>query len=130
MHAATGSVAYTGTNAMQHEMQARAARYELHVPVEFLCDGRIILGQCLNISDSGVLAEFEEPLDLWTTGELRVHAGLRSCKLTARVSRVEDGHAGLTFRNTAGENTSTTCAVIQDLITEARERGGAILPPF
>ena len=115
---------------MQQEIQTRAARYEFNVPIEFLCEGRIILGQCLNISDSGVLAQFEEPLDLWTTGELRVHAGQRSCKLAARVARVEGHEAGLTFRPAADGSAGGTSKLVQDLVTEARERGGAFIPPF
>ena len=75
----------------------RAARLDLSFPLEFHADGATLRGNCLNISQSGLLAAFRDPPELWTKGSLRLHFGNRNYELTARVARVQDREAGFTF---------------------------------
>ena len=111
-------------------LQQRSLRYELHFPVEFLAEGRIILGECLNISDSGMLGTFEEPLELWVVGELRLHTGQSSRKLDVRVSRVDGHNAGLLFRHESERDRLFIRSIIEDLIAELRQKGQEVTPPF
>lgn len=94
-----------------------------------MVDGKIVRGRCANISESGLVATFERPLELWTDGELRLHSGQRSCKIAARVARVQDREAGLTFRITA-DSSDRSLHLIRALIEEARENGATFTPPF
>lgn len=116
-------------DVMGSSFQNRAQRYELRVPVEFLAEGRIVTGNCINISESGALATFEHPLELWTTGELRLHSGRSSCKISARVARVIDREVGLAFRIDA-ETSDASLRVIHSIIEEARRQGETFRAPF
>lgn len=115
---------------MERTLQNRSERYDLNIPIEYLQEGRIVLGRCINISESGLLARFDEPLDLWTTGELRLHAGQRSCKLGARVVRVTQREAGLTFSRRSDELSENHSGLIESFIEEARQTYGTFSPPF
>ncbi len=75
----------------------RAARLDLSFPLEFEADGETVRGHCLNISESGLLASFPVPPELWTQGELRLHFGESAYELKARVARLHDNQAGMSF---------------------------------
>jgi hypothetical protein len=114
---------------MSRSQQDRASRYDLRIPLEFIGDGCIVRGNCVNISESGLVALFERPLDLWTTGEIRLHAGRHSCKISARVARVQDREAGLAFR-IGSDASDRSLLLIRALIEEARDTGTTFTPPF
>lgn len=79
------------------QQQQRAARFDLSFPLRFVVDSTEIAGHCLNLSESGLLAVFDEPLDLWTTGALHVEYGGQQCVVQARVARAGAYEAGLVF---------------------------------
>ena len=110
-------------------LQNRAPRYEVHIPLEFLADGKIVRGRCINLSESGVLAWFEQPLELWISGELRLHSGRHSCKVRARVSRVIEREAGLSFR-LGDDLTERSLSFIRALLEEVRNSGATFTPPY
>lgn len=57
----------------------------------------MIAGHCLNLSESGLLATFVRPLDLWTKGLLTLQVADCTCTVPAGVARVEDRQGGLAF---------------------------------
>jgi hypothetical protein len=76
----------------------RETRYDLDLPVAlYLFDG-IASGRIINVSETGILATFHRPLDLWATGRLCAEARGTYLNIEVRVARVEGGRTGLTFR--------------------------------
>ena len=75
----------------------RAPRLDLSFPLAFSVGGEVTAGHCLNLSESGLLANFNHPLDVWTHGELELHFADRSCEVAARVARADGNEAGLAF---------------------------------
>ena len=77
--------------------QDRAPRLNLSFPLQFRMGGSVISGHCLNLSESGLLGLFSEPLDLWTDGEVLLTYGGSTCQVRARVARSLESEAGLSF---------------------------------
>ncbi len=75
----------------------RAARLDLSFPLRFSSEDGTVAGHCLNLSESGLLANFDHPLELWTRGELLLHFATNQCQVDARVARVNEREAGLSF---------------------------------
>ncbi len=75
----------------------RAARVDLSLPLTFIAEGARQTGHCLNISGSGLLANFAHPPELWTVGELSITAAGINFIVPARVARVVGSEAGLAF---------------------------------
>jgi hypothetical protein len=75
----------------------RPARTSLAVSVLFTADGVQVEGQSVNVSESGLLVNFTQPLDVWTSGELSLVVGEYVLSIHARVARVHDRSAGLSF---------------------------------
>lgn len=106
----------------------RAERLDLSFPVEFRgADGRMG-GSCLNVSESGMLAQFRLALELWTEGELWVEAGVTQLLIRVRVARVEDRQAGLAFRFADEDQRAKVRAVVAFAARNTGLAGGA--PPF
>ncbi len=82
---------------MGDQYRNRAPRLDLSFPLEFTTDEGLINGHCLNLSESGLLANFDRQLDLWTVGDLVLHYGDQQCTLVARVARADGKEAGLAF---------------------------------
>lgn len=99
--------------------QERAARVELEFPLELMLEGERLIGTCENLSESGLLARFPVPLDVWTTGEVDLHFGTHLLGVRVRVARVVGLQAGLTFQ-CADERQRQE---IRDLIQAARIAG-------
>lgn len=80
------------------EVQARAPRYDLSFPLQLTTDedGELV-GHCLNLSQSGLLANFDQSPELWSQGDLVLHFGEDLCHVQARVARVNGREAGLAF---------------------------------
>ncbi len=82
----------------------RAHRIEASFPVEFCVGGEVVQGSCINISASGLLALFDEPLDLWTVGELTLQFAGGLLGIKARVARVAGREAGFSFSLGKGDD--------------------------
>lgn len=76
----------------------RADRLDLSFPVEFREEDGRTRGSCLNISASGLLARFQRPLELWTSGDLWCDTGATILELRVRIVRANDREIGMTFQ--------------------------------
>ena len=65
--------------------------------VDFLAGGSPLRGLCRDVSDTGIRAEFDDPLTLGDTGllTLRPHAGV--LELRAQIAYIENRQVGLLF---------------------------------
>ena len=77
--------------------QARATRFELDAFVSFVIGQGKHDGQCVNVSESGLLAKFDEPPELWTDGQLSLEAGDHYLGIHARVARIQGNEVGFAF---------------------------------
>ncbi len=89
----------TQTKAVETPLshQQRATRFLLDIPVSLIEDGSERIGQCINVSESGVLATFDQPPELWTDGQLAFQAGEHYLSIKARVARVHGRQAAFAF---------------------------------
>ena len=97
---------------------ARAARIDLSFGVMFTSDRKPVAGRGLNLSESGLLADFEEPLELWSTGELAIDGIDEPSRVPAFVARVDEHQAGLAFRFTSDKQREA----IRTLVAYAEKR--------
>ena len=95
---------------------SRAKRFPLDVPICFVEDGHRYDGQCINVSDSGLLACFRTPPELWTAGKIEMEAGEHYLDVHARVARLEDNDVGFAFQ----PNTDRDPAAIAVLVAAVR----------
>ncbi len=91
--------------------QPRPHRFDLNVPLTFAADGEVVCGHCVNVSQSGMLALFDIPLELFTNGELSLTVGEYVLSIRARVARTQGKDAGLAFFLTT-ENDHRTVAIL------------------
>jgi hypothetical protein len=76
---------------------SRAYRFDLKMPIFLdLPEGRV-KGRSLDVSESGMLAFFEQPLDVWLTGRLSAVIGGWQISINVRVARVDGRKTGLNF---------------------------------
>jgi hypothetical protein len=97
------------------DLAARAPRVSLRIPVLFYFAGASAKGQSVDISESGILAVFDQRLDNWLTGQLSIMVGEGHISVEARVSRVDGRAAALIFRGMSDKNR----AIIQSLTKDA-----------
>lgn len=112
------------------EYSERASRIQASFPIVFLSDGTEIAGSCLNISKTGLLGVFSQPLDLWIEGELSLDFGQGCIGIRVRVARVMNREAGLIFlfRNDADRCVvDTAVEIAQD---EMKAQGRSLAAPF
>lgn len=107
--------------------QLRSPRLNLSFPLEFLSEGAITRGHCLNVSESGLLGVFDVAPELWTTGDLLLHFGQSRQRIRARVARVNENEAGLSFLF-AGEREREAVRALVDFAAQHTLLTG--LPPF
>lgn len=98
---------------------SRSSRFGLDLPIRFFSQDGLAIGRCVDVSESGMLGDFDRPLDVWTTGEVTASVGDESVSIKARVARVDGHQAGLSFQS---ENAADHLA-IQRLIQFALRHG-------
>ena len=106
----------------------RAPRIDLSFPLEFDVEGEVIAGHCLNISASGLLANFSGSVEVWTEGDLHLHFGDNSRHVSARVARVNGNEAGLAFSFKGDHDREAIGAMLA--FTEGRTHIADGPPPF
>ena len=84
--------------ALPRSFPSRADRLDLSFPVEFRGAEGSALGSCQNISESGLLARFRRPLELWTSGDLWCNTGTMILELKVRIVRANDRDIGMIFQ--------------------------------
>ena len=97
--------------------QQRATRFLLDVPVSLIEDGTERVGQCVNVSESGLLATFDQPPELWTDAQLTLQAGEHHLSIKARVARVQDRQAAFAFA-IHNENDRATVSILVNSVSD------------
>ncbi|MGI4853941.1 MAG: PilZ domain-containing protein [Janthinobacterium lividum] len=114
---------------MQSSTAVRAQRVDLSFPLCFTGeDGVERKGNCLNISESGIMASFAEELDLWTTGLLHLSFALSVMVVHARVARCAERDAGLAFQFQNEGERAAMRDFVQAAAAQSTLAGGAV--PF
>jgi hypothetical protein len=93
----------------------RAPRLALKTIVVFECAEGKIKGRTVNISESGMLAIFDQHLDVWLPGRIRAVVGEWFLDVRVRVVRVDGRTAALAFEG-LNENSR---AAIQNLVEQS-----------
>lgn len=78
--------------------QYRLSRQSVGFRVEFATETGNEVGQCRNISSSGLQAQFNLPLEEGTSGRLTLHHPKGVCEVGAVVKRTTEQATGLEFR--------------------------------
>lgn len=113
--------------------QPRALRAVAQFPLTYLADTRTeveVKGNCLNISESGLLADFAEAIELWTNGELLLHFGGGALGVRVRVARVNGNQAGVVFLYDGDEQRRTIAEVVASAAQEMKKNGHSVAIPF
>lgn len=110
--------------------QNRAERVAARFPVTLTIENQSLSGECINISESGMLARFPVSLELWTIGEATLHFAEGVLALRTRVARVLDLEAGLVFLFTNDDQRSTVAAAVASAWAEMRKKGHSVQIPF
>ncbi|MGI4755516.1 MAG: PilZ domain-containing protein [Janthinobacterium lividum] len=106
----------------------RAKRVDLSFPLCFVYEGQEIRGNCLNISESGLMANFEQELELWTTGRLQLSFARAAVTVGARVARCVERDAGLSFLFEAESERTAIRALVASAAAQSTLAGG--VAPF
>jgi len=87
-----------GHLSVSGSLTGRACRARLNVPVVFDYPGGTATGKTVDISESGILVDFDQIMDIWTTGDLSVEGEEWHLQISARVARVNGRQAAFAFR--------------------------------
>ena len=104
----------------------RSTRYDLELPIRFFSMEGFVTGHLLNVSESGLLAKFDSPVEVWTVGEVSAYVtdvGDGYISINARVSRIENREVALTFTDSVNDHPS-----IRYLVALAIVRSPLLLP--
>lgn len=86
------------------------------MPLCFEAEGTRIRGRCINVSQSGLLAIFDQVLDIWIAGELSFSLAEYQFNIKARVVRLEGQNTGLAFVNKSDAD-QRTVRMLMDLVS-------------
>ena len=103
-----------GHRSVSGSFTDRARRVRLNLPVVFDYTGGRATGKTVDISESGILVEFDEIMDLWTTGDLSLEGDEWQLQISARVARVNGRQAAFAFRGMD----SSELELVRSLIAE------------
>ena len=104
-----------GDQSVSGDFTNRARRVQLYLQVVFEHAGGTAEGKAIDISESGILVEFDQVMDVWTTGELSILGQLWHLHIEARVARVDGRQAAFAFRGM----TPRARQMVADLIADA-----------
>ena len=96
-------------------LEYRKARTPAIFRVEFAVGEEVFPGTCRNISDSGICAEFDQPLKLATFGILTMFHPTHTLKVEARIAHTERTLAGMTFIYDSPQQRGTTTRFMASL---------------
>lgn len=92
---------------------SRSPRFGLNLPIRLFSQDGLTIGRCVDVSESGLLGDFDRPLNIWTTGEVTAFVGDESVSIKARVARVDGNQAGLSFQVDNAVGRSAVLRLIQ-----------------
>lgn len=75
----------------------RPSRIALDLPFELRVAGVVTGGQTVNVSESGLFARLDVPVELWMVGEISMTVGAYYIELDVRVARTHGDGYGLSF---------------------------------
>jgi hypothetical protein len=75
----------------------RAPRFDFRTPVVLFLPQGIMKGYSVNVSESGMLAKFDRPVDIWAEGRLSADVGEWNLSINIRVARIEGRETGLSY---------------------------------
>ncbi len=101
-------------------LASRPARFDLNVPLSFRTEDAVEEGHCINVSATGMLAVFNQPVELFTEGELSLLVGEYFVTIRARVARVQNGDHGLAFQ-IDNENDRLTVQILVDFAAASHQ---------
>jgi hypothetical protein len=87
-----------GHQSVSHEFTNRARRVHINLRVSFDYPDGQAEGQAVDISESGILVEFNQVMEIWTTGKLSIIGQLWHLHIDARIARVKGHQAAFAFR--------------------------------
>ncbi len=76
----------------------RLPRFKTEVPMDLILGDAIVLGLCLNISESGLLGTFSNPVAIHSEGLLTLYYDERSFQVHAKIDGFEGDEARVEFR--------------------------------
>ncbi len=86
-HVESSRLSRLGSNADSVLFVDRAERQDVSFPLLFTSgDGEMVPGTCDNLSESGLLATFTLPLDIWTHGKVNLSFGAGLLGVHVRVA--------------------------------------------
>lgn len=102
---------------MNQTMVARASRLSLKTPVLFSFAGGKVRGNSVNISELGMLAEFDRGQEIWLTGRILAQIGEWRLSIGVCVVRVDGRKTAFSFREISDVDRSR----IRELVENATE---------
>lgn len=79
------------------KFEYRRSRMKTGFGVDFIADGETLHGICGDVSDAGIRAEFDGPMDVGRSGLLILRHPRGVLKLEAQVAYIEKRWVGLVF---------------------------------
>ena len=93
---------------------ARAPRLSLRTPVMFYFAGGRVRGTSVNISESGVLAEFDRGPEVWLAGRILAQIGEWRFSTGVRVVRVDGRTTAFAFQELSDEDRIKIHKLVED----------------
>ena len=93
---------------------ARASRLRLKTPVIFYFAGGKVRGNSVNISESGMLAEFDRVPEVWLTGRILAQIGEWRLSTNVSVIRVDGRMTAFAFREMSDMDRTRIHKVVED----------------
>jgi len=87
-----------GHRSVSGSFTDRARRVRLNLPVVFDYTGGRATGKTVDISESGILVDFDQIMDIWTVGDLSIEGEEWNLQINARIARVNGRQAAFAFR--------------------------------
>jgi hypothetical protein len=106
-----------GHQSVSGDVTNRERRVHLNLPVTFEYPGGTAAGQAIDISESGILVDFDQAMEVWTTGDLSVIGQLWHLHIEARVARVNGHQAAFAFRGISSRDRQMVDNLIKDVST-------------
>jgi hypothetical protein len=102
-------------------VQHNVENFEFKAAVSFTSDESRKDGQCLSMSDSGLVAAFEHPPEPWTDGQLAMTVLEQPVNIPARVARVNGQNVGFSFLIHNNEELAFITALIASILNPPSE---------
>jgi len=98
----------------RHGIIARAFRLSLKTPVIFYFAGGKVRGNSVNISESGMLVEFDRTQEVWLTGRILAQIGEWRLSTSVRVARVDGRMTAFAFQGMSDIDRTRIHKLIED----------------